>query len=212
MPRIRPDAVILTHGLWLSGWGTALLALRLRRYGFATHVFSYPTVRVGLEENAAALARFARTVDATTVHFVGHSLGGLVIATMLRDTPFTLPGRVVTLATPYGGNRAAEVVSRSPVGRYLLGACMMQLVTQRLKFHAPPGREVGVIYGSRPIGLGRLVTRVDEPHDGVVTVSEARLAGATDAIALAACHSCMLVSAEAARQVCAFLQHGHFER
>src|SRR5439155_5575717 len=80
--RRNVPAVVLVHGLWLSGWCMLLLAWRLRRCGFRTYRFSYRSVRKGLRENAAALRAFSDAIDASTVHFVGHSLGGIVIQAM----------------------------------------------------------------------------------------------------------------------------------
>jgi|SRR5581483_8959856 len=206
------EAVVLVHGLWLSGWSMALLGARLKARGFSTFSFSYPTVSADLKENTAALARFARNVDAPTVHFVGHSLGGVVIVGMLRERPFPLPGRVVTLGAPFGGSQAARALAKTAFGRRILGRSIAQLPAANTRLQAPPGRELGVICGSQRIGLGQLVTKLDAPHDGIVSLSEAHLAGATAELVLPVCHTCMLVSRRAAEQTCAFLQHGRFDR
>ena len=69
-------AVVLVHGLWLSGWSLLLLRRHLHRCGFsATHTFSYSSVGRDLLENGTALNAYLLTLSATTVHLVGHSLG-----------------------------------------------------------------------------------------------------------------------------------------
>jgi hypothetical protein len=80
----------------------------------------------------------------------------------------------------------------------------------------PPGFdacELGVIAGSRGIGLGRLIAPgLPRPHDGVVSVDETRVPGMADHIVLRVGHTEMLVSRAVAQQVCAFLKHGKFDR
>jgi hypothetical protein len=71
-------------------------------------------------------------------------------------------------------------------------------------------RDLGIIAGTRAVGLGQLVVRFNEPSDGSVAVSETRLPGATDHITLPVSHFGMLLSARVAREAGAFLALGHF--
>lgn len=208
----RPESrepVVLVHGLWLSGWVLAILAARLRRCGYDTRTFSYPSMGASLSANAAALARFAGSLAAPRVHFIGHSMGGLVILKALKSNPDLGCGRVVLLGSPSSGSRSAETLARAGAGRLILGHSMMEWL------HGPrtkPGNyELGVISGCRRIGLGRLVTRLPEPNDGVVMESEARVPGMTDFISLRVSHTEMLWSRKVSHQACAFLRSGRFD-
>lgn len=207
----KGEAVVLVHGLWLSGWAMALIARRLRHRGFDARCFSYPSVGRELRANATALDRFAAAIDAPVVNFVGHSLGGLVIQTLLNQHPPARPGRVVTLGTPYGGSLAARRLARWRIGRWLLGHAHAPLLAG---VQRAPGntRETGVLRGVVRLGIGLLVARIPSPHDGVVSHSEADLPGATDQITLPVCHTCMLISGRVAKQIGAFLKYGRFER
>lgn len=203
------EAVVLVHGLWLSGWTLAPLGGRLRDCGFQPHRFSYPSVRADLRENAARLRRFSDAVPGRIVHFVGHSLGGIVIQAMLAYCPPARAGRVVTLSSPHRGSQSAQALSRFGWGRRILGAGIAELL------RAPPpaepaARAIGLIKGTRSIGLGRLVASLDQPNDGVVAVAEMALPGAGDEIALPVSHMGMLLSRAVAAQVCAFLRDGRF--
>ena len=71
-------------------------------------------------------------------------------------------------------------------------------------------RELGIIAGTRPLSLGRLVTNFDEDNDGMVAVSETRLPGATAHLALPVSHTGLLLSARVAHEVGQFLEYGHF--
>lgn len=200
---------MLVHGLWLGSWVLAILAARLRRCGYDARIFPYRSVGPSLSANAAALARFAASLAQPRVHFVGHSMGGLVIIKMLESHPELRRGRTVLLGSPYGGSRTAETLARTAAGRLILGHSLMEWLRGP---HAEPERcELGVLAGGRKIGLGRLITRLPDPNDGVVTEAEARVPGMTDFICARVSHTEMLWSREVTYQVCAFLQSGRFD-
>lgn len=184
------EPIVLVHGLWLGGWVLAILAARLRRCGYDTRIFSYPSMGASLSVNAAALARYAVSLAVPRVHFIGHSMGGLVILKMLEANPELRRGRTVLLGSPYGGSRSAEALAKTAVGRLILGHSLMEWL--RGPRAEPVNYELGVLAGRRNIGLGRLVTRLPQPNDGVVMEAEARVPGMTDFICLRVSHSEML--------------------
>lgn len=192
----------------MTGFEMTLIRLRLRRCGFRVYRFPYRSLRRGLAANGEALARFAAKVPGDTVHFVGHSLGGLLIRRMLADHPLPRLGRVVTLGTPHRGSRVACALAASPWGRRMLGLSRDALTP------APdlpvPDYPLGVIAGTVPVGIGRLFTRLPEPHDGTVCLDEARVEGAADYWLGRVSHTSMLFSAPVARQICHFLKEGRF--
>jgi pimeloyl-ACP methyl ester carboxylesterase len=206
------EAVVLVHGLWLYGWSLALQAYRLRRCGYDVHVFSWPTVRRGLRENAAALQDFLSSLDAPVVHLVGQSLGGVLIRALFHYFPAQRPGRIVTWGSPHGGSRAAASIARFFWGRWMLGKAMAELLAGETAGWSAPAAELGTLCGDLPIGFGAVVADLARPHDGVVTVAEARLAQATDSLSLRVSHMGMLVARAVARQTCQFLRAGRFRR
>jgi pimeloyl-ACP methyl ester carboxylesterase len=206
----KPEAVVLMHGLWLTGASLLFLARRLRRCGFAVHPFSYDSVRKDLRANAEALARFAQGIDAPTLHFVGHSLGGIVIRALFHYFPEQRPGRIVTLASPHGGSHVGERIARTRLGRRLLGASVRQLLARAPASWPLPARDIGAICGTAPIGAGRLFSDRRGTNDGLLTLEETILPGATDTIALPTAHSAMPFSRAVGEQVCRFLQTGRF--
>jgi pimeloyl-ACP methyl ester carboxylesterase len=212
MPRPPGPPVVLVHGLWLSGWAMSLVARRLRGCGFRTYLFSYASVRKDLRENAAALRAFSDGIEGRTVHYVGHSLGGVLILAMLAHTRPTRPGRVVTLCSPLGGSRTAQTLSRVGWGRSVLGRSIADLLRDGLPAQDVTAREVGVIKGDLPLGLGRVFADLGGPNDGVVACSEMDVAGAADAVTFRVSHSGMLLSGRVARATCQFLRFGHFIR
>lgn len=203
-------AVVLVHGLWMPGTEMALLRRRLRACGLRPYQFAYPSVTADLEDNARRLARFVSTIDAQELNFVGHSLGGLVILSLLARYPEPRPGRVVLIGTPFSGCHTARCLSRTSL-RWILGRSREALLTEGRTWAG--GRELGVIAGDVGIGFSLwLSPRPPGPHDGAVTVEETRVPGMTDHIVLKVFHTGMLFSRQVARQVCAFLNSGRFER
>jgi pimeloyl-ACP methyl ester carboxylesterase len=206
------ECVVLVHGLWVHGLAMELQRRALAGMGYHAVAYSYRSMRLNLTENAGRLALYAYSLRTRLVHFVGHSLGGLVILKMLAGESGGGAGRIVLEGVPYRGSHAAQVLAGLEIGRSLLGRGMREwLESERPADFAR--FEVGVIAGSLGLGLGRLVDRsLPAPNDGVVAVEETRVPGMRDHIVLPVNHSGMLVSRAVHRQVAAFLRGGAFER
>ena len=196
------DAVVLVHGLWMTGKEMRVLGGRLKESGFRVRYFRYRSWRGGLAQAASALRAFVEATDGERVHLVGHSLGGVVIAKMLEEAPLSRPGCVAMLGSPMGGSASARIVSRGRVGRWLVGGVIREGIVE----HAPKwpgGRKLLVVAGDIPFGSG-LLLGLRKPHDGVVRVDETRVEGART-VTVRASHVGLLLS----RKVAALLS-GHF--
>ena len=204
------EAVVLLHGLWLSGWSLALQARRLRQLGYDVHVFSWSTVRKNFRANADTLEKFLRTLDAPTIHLVGHSLGGVLIRALLHYFPAQRPGHIVTWGSPHQGRLAAVSLARTAFGRWMLGASIAELLAGELARWQSPVRVLGALSGDFPCGLGAVIANLPRPHDGVVTVAESGFASAADACTLRVSHFGMLWSRAVVDQTHHFLHHGQF--
>lgn len=204
------ETVVLVHGLWMHGVVMTYLRWRMKHCGYHSSSFSYRSVRLTLTENARRLARYCRDVRADRLHFVGHSLGGLVILRFLEDMADDRVGRIVLVGSPCSGSFSAERLASLPGGRAALGRSVPEWLAAP---HSPAllGYEIGGIAGSLRVGLGRLISPdLPRPNDGVVTVAESRLPEMRDHVVLPVSHSGMLLSGGVGRQACHFLRHGHF--
>jgi pimeloyl-ACP methyl ester carboxylesterase len=155
------------------------------------------------------LADFAKDIAATRIHFIGHSLGGLLILQMLHEFPQSRVGRIILAGSPYNACSVATKLSGRSLGRYILGRSMLQWLGQTPSLNTS-AYDIGVIAGCKGIGGGKLISHLASPNDGVVAVEETHIAFARDQIVLDVNHSGMLLSAELARQACAFLHYGYF--
>lgn len=206
----EPQHVVLLSGIWLPRWSLCPLAWRLRRCGFIPHLFAYHTMGRDLQQNAAALQAFLRTLPPGTVHLVAFSLGGLVVRALFHFYPQQHPGRIVTLGTPHNGSLAAQRLVHWRWSRRIAGKSLADLVAGQPRSWALPARELGIVAGSVNLGLGRLVVRHGEVSDGTVSLSETRLSKATDFLSVRTSHFGLLLSAACARAVCRFLRSGRF--
>lgn len=203
------EPVVVVHGLWVSGLVMELARRRIARAGFAAQSFSYRSVRGTLSENADALVRFLGGLRA---HLLGHSLGGLVILQALARHPGLATGRVVLVATPYGGSVSGARLARIPGGGPLLGRSMREWLDQPRPAEFG-SREIGVIAGTVGVGLGRLCgARFAGPHDGVVGLDETAVPGMRDRVVLPLNHTGMAFAPAVTRQACAFFRNGRFDR
>lgn len=202
-------AILFVHGLWMHGLVFAAHRRRLRRMGRDSLAFSYRSLRGSLDGAADGLAARIATLGGRPLHLVGHSLGGCIVLQMLaRHRPDGI-GRVVLLGSPCCGSQAAGAVLRLPVLRHALGRVLPQWLAQPQPA-VPACHEIGVIAGNRPIGLGRVVSGMEEPNDGLVAVAETRWPGARDHIVLAVAHMQMLWSRACLTQTLHFLDTGRF--
>ncbi len=208
----RRTVIVYVHGLWFTGREGFLLRRRLgRALAAETLAFAYASVNATLTANAAALGRYLSTIRADALHLVGHSLGGVVITRLFEDAPALPPGRVVVMGSPLNGSRAARGFARVPGGRILMGRSIHEVAYGSPRTWGGQ-RELGVIAGALPLGLGRLVARLEEPNDGTVSAAETDFPGTTDRILMPVTHARMVFSEPVARQVAAFLREGRFSR
>ena len=212
-----PGQVVLLHGLGRSAANMLVLKWRLGRLGYDVCNVGYDT-RVPSIEDAIDAVHVA--VEACTdevgrpLHFVTHSLGGLVMRGLFARHPLPQTGRAVMLAPPNSGSEIADWVRQIGWTERMLGPLAAQLGTRDGDV---PGRlpvppiPFGVIAGDQWINpMGPLL--LPAPHDGTVSVASTRLPGMSDHLVIPATHTFIMNRAEVAAQVDVFLRTGRFRR
>lgn len=202
------EAVVFVHGLWMNGLELTWLRRQVAKQGFATAQFSYRTVRRSIDENAARLHDFVLRQSATAVHFVGYSLGGLVTLRLLERYSDIPHGRVVLMGSPVRGSQVAGRLREIGWDGPLLGRSGLH---ESRDVHWDGRRDLGVIAGTRNIGLGNVIKRLPKPNDGTVALVETDIPGATDKLQLPVTHASMMFSRDVAEAITGFLRQGSFE-
>ena len=201
--------VVLAPGLWMPSAALTLLASRLMRAGYVPHVFAYRG-RSPLEGNVACFARFVRdSSGGRPAHFIGHSLGGvLVLETLNRHADIPVASAVL-LGAPVRGCLAGRRLGSAQVGRWMMGACGDICPERKASWRreAP----LGVVAGTRPLGLGRALGRLPGPNDGVVCVDETLVDGMSASSLVPLGHSMLIVSGAVGKLVERFFASGRFE-
>jgi alpha-beta hydrolase superfamily lysophospholipase len=209
----RREAVILVHGLWMSGLEMNLLRQRLQSpHGFDVRGFSYPTLHGDTFGVVEQLLRNARELAAiaSRVHLVGHSLGGAIVYRAMERCSEPWRGNAVVLGSPLNGSQAVRGVSRWSLLRPLLGPhAAAELAEPQARAWRGPGA-LGAIAGSAALGTGQLFAHFTGPHDGTVAVEETRIPGLNGHIILPHSHMGLLFAQDVAEQTAHFLRHGAF--
>ena len=208
--------VLFVHGLWMPGPESALLRRRVaQQLGATAELFAWRTTRESPGVVADRLHERIRERAPRALHLVGHSLGGLAVLQLFARHPEQPPGRVVLLGSPTAGSLSAEqFTARFPPGQSLVGPFLREDVLGRqrgtLREWPHAERRLGVIAGTRSMGLGRFFAQFDEPNDGTVALRETAITGAADRLTLPVSHFGMLVSRVVAHQTALFLRDGRF--
>lgn len=209
---------ILLHGFAGLPIMNRPLARKLSRSGFDAHELGYDSWGKSLDQVCdRLLPRIARIAESKSgsVHFIGHSMGGLVIRALLRRQRPNNLGHVVMLGTPNAGSEVADFVDDWAVLRPILGKAAPALVTRRSAavdaLLGPVDYPLGIIAGSWRAPVPALSRLIPGPNDGKVSVASTRLAEAADHIVLPLSHSLLLYHASAHRQAIHFLLHGRFD-
>lgn len=212
------DGVVLLHGISRTALSFRKMQLALERAGFATLNLDYPSRRKPLEglaeDISPAIQPFADRTQGP-IHFVCHSMGGLLARVYIaRHRPNHL-GRVVMLGTPNGGSEIADRLKDFTIYRAFFGPAGQQLGTRRdaatEALFPPVDYPAGIIAGNRSIDpvAG---TMLPKPHDGRVSVANTRLEGMADHVVVASSHPWLVRNGEAIAQTIAFLRDGSFRR
>ncbi|TGG95016.1 hypothetical protein E4656_00885 [Natronospirillum operosum] len=209
------EVVILLHGLGRTALSMEDMAFALRDEGFSTCNQGYPsrdeTIQ-NLSSYVASAVQKAREEGKTRIHFVTHSMGGIILRYYLGHSSHAEDGHVVMLAPPNKGSEIVDVLDDIPGFEEFMGPAALQLSTapDSLPNRLPPiEMPVGVIAGDRssdPWFAGVF----EEDSDGKVSVESTRMVTMTDHRVMSVGHTFMMHSRDVHHEVIHFLQHGHF--
>lgn len=211
------ECVIVLHGLARTSSSMAAMAEALDDAGFSAVNIDYPSREYPIEELAPmaigkGLALCEAAGASEKIHFVGHSLGGILVRKYLKDNEIERLGRVVMLGPPNQGSRAADELGDLPGMDWLNGPAGRQLgkgpdsVPLAL---GPANFELGVIAGNRTIDPITSAV-LDDPDDGKVSVADTRLDGMDDFVVVEHSHAFMMRLEKPIELTIRFLKTGSF--
>lgn len=217
-PDSNGQCVVLLHGLARTSLSMEMLAWSLEEDGYYVANIDYPSRDYRIEELApmaveAGIHECTGGGDVDAVHFVTHSLGGILVRYYFAENELKTLGRVVMLGPPNQGSSAADAMRDVPGFDWLNGPAGYQLgkgdesVPLQL---GSPDFEFAVIAGNRTIDPVTSAV-LDDPDDGRVSVSDTRLDGMTDFRIVDASHAFIMQDGEVFRLVKRFLETGSFE-
>lgn len=210
------SCVVLLHGLARTESSMRTMATALHDAGYTVANVGYPSRHFPIEE----LSRYAldagltacRAAGASRWYIVTHSLGGILLRHYLSHHTVPELERVVMLAPPNRGSAIVDKLRNVPGFFRFNGPAGMQLGTDANSVPlrlGPAQVDTAVIAGSRSINLF-LSTLLDNPDDGKVSVSSARLQGMCAMLVMPVSHTFVMKDREVIRQTLSYLQTGRF--
>ena len=210
-----PETVVLLHGMARSGKSMNKMGKALQADGYRVINVDYPSTAATIEE---LTVQIFKTIEpeirtAETMHFVTHSMGGIILRQHLQDHDLPNLGRVVMLAPPSRGSEVTDKLGGIFLYKWINGPAGNQLGTGtnslplRLK---TPAFELGIIAGDRSINPF-LSMLIPGPDDGKVALARVKPSCYTDYVQLHVTHPCMIWNRAVIAQTMHFLKHGAFE-
>ena len=211
------DCVILLHGLWGTTFTMKRLEWKLKADGYRVINVPYASMRHSIPELASGfldrLLRERISDSDARIHFVTHSLGGIVLRQYLAHHQLERLGRVVMLAPPNQGSPLAEKLRHVPGYKFLTGPSGQQLGigSESIPLQLGPANfELGVIAGDRR-PYSPFCLAFQGANDGKVAVADTRLEGMHDFLVVHRKHTWLAWRKEVMAATLLFLKSGRFQ-
>lgn len=212
------EHVILLHGLCRTSASMETMAQTLTAAGYTVDNVDYPSRTASIDALAYSAIGPAlasdRAQSAAQIHFVTHSLGGILVRSYFSRHTEPALGRVVMLGPPNQGSEVVDQLRTWPLFKQLNGPAGQELGTapdSTPNTLGPATFPVGIIAGRRSINwINSLM--IHGANDGKVSVNRTHLAGMADHLVLPATHPFLMKNKTALRQTVAFLRDGRFQR
>lgn len=210
------QCVVLVHGLWRSGWAMRSIANDLNDFAYQTVSISYPSTSMSIPDIAESFLPPAieecKQGGAEQIHFVSHSMGGIVVRQYLQNNHLPLGSKVVMLSPPNQGSELSEKFGDASWYQHIVGPAGASLskkeggIISRMKAIKEP---VGIIAAYRDWSLFPS-TWLPKPNDGTVSVESMKLAEMDDFVLINSGHMTMRFNDDTHQQIRYFLSRGEF--
>ena len=198
----KKDYVILLHGFWRTAKSMRKLEKALSKEGYSVINLNYPSRKETIENisnNYLQKGLETRCLDKNRkIHFVTHSMGGIIVRYFLAKNTLQNLGRVVMLAPPNKGAKLADFLSKFAIINFILGPALQQLKTdtKSLPSKIPhPTYEIGIIASK---------------YDDKVSVKNTKIYNMKDFLLVSNTHTYIMNSSKVIQAVQNFLEKGKF--
>jgi triacylglycerol lipase len=212
------EGIVLLHGLARTKHSMNTMEKQLKAGGFQVVNWGYPSRHHMIEELAEnaipAAIEACRKKGATTIHFVTHSMGGILVRYYLKHHEIQGIGRVVMLSPPNGGSEVVDTFRNTFPFRFINGPAGKQLGTDASSLPRRLGKvefDSGVITGDRSINPINSIL-IPGADDGKVSVRNAKVEGMSDFLVVHVSHPFIMKHREVITQTIHFLKNGKFYR
>jgi esterase/lipase len=212
------EYIILLHGLCRSSRSMMPMKRALSQAGYKVLNMDYPSRSGSIEklsdEAIGGAVSDCQRDGAQTIHFVTHSLGGILVRSYLTRHTISNLGRVVMLSPPNQGSEVVDKLGSFWFFKKINGPAGNELGTHKNSTPnqlGPANFCAGVIAGNRSINwINSLI--IPGRDDGKVSVERTKLAGMTDHVVVRAAHPFLMRNRTVIQQTIHFLRTGQFER
>lgn len=209
------DYVVILHGIARSNKHMQKLATYLQKDGFEVINLSYPSTTYPIEELTEIINKdiLAQATENKKIHFIGYSMGGLMVRALIHKYHYKNLGKVVQLAPPNQGSEVADFVKNFWPYKKIFGPAGQQLVTNQTAVKHLFGEvnyELGIIAGNATIDpISSAI--IPGENDGKVAVERTKVEGMKDHIVISASHTLFPSNKTVQKQTLFFLKNGNFK-
>ena len=207
------ELVILIHGLWRGLWAMEPMAEFLNKQGnFHTINVPYPSYRKSVQNHAKRIRDVIEKHDkGGRIHFVTHSLGGIIARHLLNELPSEKIGNTVMLVPPNQGSEIIAWLDKWGPLKHVLGPSGQQLRMGAVDAPPLPNHAHTAIIMGNQSAMPLFRHLLDQENDGIVSVESGKLDGASEFHVIGADHTFIATHPQAQSMTLQFLQKGKIQ-